>query len=194
MKNIKKLAALTLFAGSLLAGCGGGGTSPSPTPTPSTAPQSFIQTELLARPAVKEAFESFANHDTTNRTEPYNDPTLQASIGSFMTGVAGRSSATASAAQSVLYPNEMQIDTSQTGGGSASYLGVETGGATGSKFGGRALSDDIITISLGAIFGNTFSALGLVPDDNKESPCLMTDNVSYDKTNTNSFPYVQAPL
>ena len=171
----------------------GGSSSPSPTPT-ATPQQTYTQTELLARPAVKEAFESFAKHDTTNRTEPYNDPTLQSSIGSFMTAVAGRSAQTAAVAQAVLYPNEMVIDTTQLAAGTASYLGSETGGATGSKFGGRALSDDIISISLGAIFGNTFSALGLVPDDNKESPCLMTDNVNYDKNNTAKFPYVQAPL
>lgn len=193
MKSIRAIAASAAVVGFALAGCNGSSTT-TPQPQPSSTPASYTQTELLARPAVKEAFESFANHDTTNRTEPYNDTTLQTSIGSFMTAVAGRSPQTASAMQSVLYPNEMQIDTSQIGAGTASYLGVETGGATGSKFGGRALSDDIISISLGAIFGNTIAALGLVPDDNKESPCLMTDNVSYDKSNTATFPYVQKPL
>ncbi|HEV3153207.1 MAG TPA: DUF4331 family protein [Candidatus Baltobacteraceae bacterium] len=190
---MKQLLSIAALGAVILTGCNGSTVAPGPTPSNPPA-QTYTQTELLARPAVKEAFESFANHDTTNRTEPYNDPTLQMSIGNFMTSVAGRSAATASALQSVLYPNEMTIDTSQVNGGTASYLGVETGGATGSKFGGRALSDDVIGISLGAIFGNTLSALGVVPDDTKESPCLMTDNVSYDKSNTNTFPYVQAPL
>lgn len=189
MKYSPFIAILALAA---LSACNGSGnTTPAPRPTQA---QTYNQTELLARPAVKEAFESFASHDTTNRTEPYNDSTLKNSIGSFTMTVAGRSAATASAMQSILYPNEMQIDTSQLAAGTASYLGVETGGATGSKFGGRGLKDDIITISLGAIFGNTISALGAAPDDGKESPCLMTDNVSYDKSNTATFPYVQAPL
>ena len=52
----------------------------------------------------------------------------------------------------------------------------------------------MIDISLGAIFGNTLSALNLIPDDHKEAPCLTTDNVAYDKSNTTTFPYVQAPL
>jgi len=174
-------------------GCNSGtvgspGTNVYPSPA---ANGPYVQTELLSRPAVKEAFESFANHDTTNRTEPYNDPTLQNSIVSFSEAV-GRSATTANALASILYPNEMVLDLSQ--GGVASYLGVETGGATGGKFGGRALSDDVIDISLGALFGNTLSALGVVPDDGKESPCLTTDNVSYDKSNTNTFPYIQAPL
>jgi hypothetical protein len=93
----------------------------------------------------------------------------------------------------VLYPNVMKADLSQDTT-TASYLGYETGGATGSKWGGRALDDDVVDISLGAIFGNTLSALGLIPDDHKEVPCLTTDNVAYDKSNTDTFPYVQAPL
>ena len=59
---------------------------------------------------------------------------------------------------------------------------------------GNALDDDIVDISLGAIWGNTLSALKLVPDDHKEAPCLTTDNVAYDKSNTKTFPYIQAPL
>jgi hypothetical protein len=94
------------------------------------------------------------------------------------------------------------------------YLGIETGGATqlpkGLKpFGGRALTDDVIDISLGAIFGNTVPALGLAPDDNNESdgradnsfasghrPNLTSDNVSWQtapKHFTTTFPYVGAP-
>ena len=80
-----------------------------------------------------------------------------------------------------------------TGSTTAAYLGVESGGATGSKFGGRAISNDIIDLSLGAIFGNTLSYLG-VKDDGKELPCLTTDNVAYGSHDTASFPYVQAPL
>ncbi len=76
----------------------------------------------------------------------------------------------------------------------AAYLGYETGGATGSKFGGRALDDDIIDISLGAIFGNTLSALGLIPDDNKEVPCLAHGQRRVRQDNTITFPYIQAPL
>src|SRR5215469_12922638 len=98
----------------------------------------FVQIELLARPAVKEAFENFADHDTTNRTEPYNDPTLQGEIGTFTTTVAGRSGAWASALQSTLYPNEMLVNITSNAT-TAAYLGVETNGLTGSPFGGRSL-------------------------------------------------------
>jgi hypothetical protein len=163
---------------------GGGGTTTT----------KYQQIELLSRPAVKEAFETFSDHDTTNRAEPYNDPTLQGEIGTFTTTVAGRSAPYATALQSILYPNEMVADLSQSAT-TAAYLGVETGGATGSKFGGRALKDDAIDISLGAIFGTTLSDLGVVKTpDGKQSPCLETDHVSYQSTTSSTFPYAQAPI
>jgi hypothetical protein len=167
---------------------------------PGAAAQSFVsdaasttykQIELLSRPAVKEAFELFESHDKTNRAEPYKDPTLKSQINSFALNF--RNAQTAATLQAILYPNEMIVDLSQNTN-KASYLGVESGGATGSKFGGRALDDDVIDISLGALFGNTLSALGVIPDDKKEIPCLTSDNVAYDKHNTDTFPFIQSPL
>ena len=196
MRKNSILNALTLGGLALSLSACGGSNNPS-TPVNHT---SYVQFERLARPAVKELFETFVNHQVTNGVEPYNDPTLQGSIIAFTNtfrastygaALGGAPGGTAG----VLYPDELAFDLSQTT--PASYLGIETGGATspsGSKFGGRALSDDVIDISLGAIFGNTLSALGLIPDDHKEAPCLAEDNVPYDKSNTDTFPYIQAPL
>lgn len=165
------------------AGSGGGGTSTA-----------YQQIELLSRPAVKEAFESFADHSVTNASQPYNDPTIQADILSFSGsgGAANRSAAWAGALAATLYPNEMLVDLSATDT-KAAYLGEETGGITGSKFGGRALTDDVIGLSLGAIFGNVLTLVG-VPDDLHESPCLSNDNVPVAEQPTNAFPYAQAPI
>lgn len=190
--------AVAALAGAILGGCAGRSTGTGslvPVPvgmlsTQNAAKQSFVQIELLARPAVKEAFEAFESHDKTNRSEPYADPTLHGQIGSFTRQF--RSATIAKTLQSVLYPNEMKLDLSQNTT-TAAYLGVESGGATGSKFGGRALKDDIIDLSLGAIFGNTLVYLG-VADDGKEAPCLTTDNVAYSSTTASSFPFVQAPI
>lgn len=187
------LIALAL-TGAVIGGCSSSNSSGfNPNPNPSAPPGATVykQIELLSRPAVKEVFEAFESHNKTNRSEPYNDPVLQGQIKSF--SLMFRSAKTADTLQAVLYPNVMKADLSQNVT-TASYLGYETGGATGSKFGGRALDDDIVDISLGALFGNTLSALGLIPDDHKEAPCLTTDNVAYDKANTTTFPYVQAPL
>lgn len=179
--------------------CGGAKTVAVPTNVSVPAGSGYQQIERLGRPAIKEATQNFAQHDSTNRTTPYQQPlssqTLFQSIGTFATTVAGRSATTAATLQAVLIPDEIQVDLSQSVT-KAAYLGVETGGFTGSKFGGRALTDDVIDIDLGAVFGNTLAALSLVADDHKESPCLTTDNVpsmaALDNV-TATFPYVGKP-
>lgn len=193
-KNIIMGAVLGSAVALVVTACSSSGTIPNPPSAAGGGTQGkYVQIELLSRPAVKEAFENFTDHDTTNRTEPYNDPTLQGEIGTFTTTVAGRSAANAATLQAVLYPNEMQADLSSAAT-KAAYLGVETGGATGSTFGGRSLTDDTIKISLNAIFGNTLSALGLIPDDGKESPCLIDDHVAATNQTSATFPYAQGPI
>ncbi|HEY7981522.1 MAG TPA: DUF4331 family protein [Candidatus Eremiobacteraceae bacterium] len=175
----------------------------SSTPRPPTV-LPYQQIERLSRPAIKEVFESFASHDATNRSTPNSDATLQTAVSGFMTGVAGRDAATTNALVSILFPDEMKADMSvnlPAGGSPAgrygAYLGIETGGATGNTFGGRWLNDDAVKISLGAIFGNTLAALGVVPDDGHEAWCLSDDNLSNGEgafqSYGNSFPYVNAP-
>ena len=176
--------------------------------TPPNAAQ-YQQIERLSRPAIKEVFEAFANHDATNRSAPTNDTGLQTAIATFLGspgsgGVANRSQAISNVIVAILIPDEMKADLSQTvaGCGAANapcgaYLGVETAGATGSKFGGRWLNDDTVKTSLGIIFGNTVPALGLAPDDGNESWCLTDDNLSNGEgtfqSYSGTFPYVNAP-
>ncbi len=196
--NIGKLAAAGALA-ALLAGCNNGsGTSiPSPHNSSSPAPQSYVQIELLSRPVVKEVFEKFVDHQITNGVEPYNDPTLQGEIQTFTDTFRPPNAKVGSdygkALASILYPNEYAVDLSQ--GGNAAYLGVETGGATGGKFGGRGLTDDVVDISLGALFGNTLAALGVQPEDNEENGCLDTDNTKQlaSQKGTSHFPYLSGP-
>ena len=216
-------AVLALLA---LAGCNGS-TNPT-TLTPGGGAQ-FAQLDRLNRPAVNEVLATFARHDVNNRDNPSDDAAnLKNDIGNFMTNVAGRSAATTAAAQGLLVPDVQIADLSGTSsdcigtapGTCNNYLGVESGGATqapaGLKpFGGRALTDDVVDVSLGAIFGGTFAALG-VPDDNAEQdgridgtypaypgcagagcrPVLTSDGVAWNtapKHFTTVFPYVGAP-
>ncbi|MGP6159617.1 MAG: DUF4331 family protein [Vulcanimicrobiaceae bacterium] len=189
----KSFILLATLGGLTLAACSSGGGSPS---TPPAGSNKYVQIERLARPAVKELTERFVDHQITNAAEPYNDPTLQNSIQTFVNafrsnGNGGTPNYGATVA-SILYPDEYAVDLSQSG--KASYLGVETGGATGGKFGGRALTDDVIDISLGAVFGSTLSALGLAPDDGNENNCLTKQNVTQRSSQYQSgFPYLAAP-
>ena len=171
----------------VLAGCGSSSTSLNPT--------TFQQVDRLARPVVNEVFATVAGdrHQTNNENNPTDDSIqLAGDIQSFMRNTAGRSQATTDVVKAVLVPDVMVADLSKTD--SAAYLGTETGGATGGKFGGRKLTDDVVDISLGVVFGKTVSALGLAPADGKEIPTLTSDNVGAGgKHFINTFPYLGAP-
>lgn len=172
--------------------------TPQPT-NPTTPSGTYSQIELLSRPAVKEVFEQFNDHKTTNAVEPYAgspaDP-LQAEIKSTEDTVRPATGTTdyGAALQGILYPNEYAVNLSDTSG-KAAYLGVETGGATGSMFGGRDPNDDVVDISLGALFGNTLSSLHVIADDGEENNCISKDNVVQDPSQmkTTTFPYLASP-
>jgi Domain of unknown function (DUF4331) len=237
-KQFFKFTIGALLAAFALAACGGGGTTsgsagaPPPVAPPgnqNSGPSDllgsgpFKQVDRLNRPAINEVFATFAEHQANNTDSPNDDAALIGpQIVTFTTTVGGRSMAIANVLKTVLTPDVQIADMSgksdscigKAAGTCNNYLGIESGGATqlpkGLKpFGGRALTDDVIDISLGAIFGNTVPALGLAPDDNNESdgradssfpsghrPNLTTDNVTWQtgpKHFTTTFPYVGAP-
>jgi hypothetical protein len=189
-----------LAAGALglgLAACSNNKAVPSSLPIGGDS-HTYTQIELLSRPAVKELFEKFVDHQTTNAAEPYNDPTLQGEIQSFTDALRPPKNGADYGATlaKVLYPNEYAVDLSQAG--PAAYLGYETGGATSatkSTFGGRGVTDDVVDISLGAVFGNTLPTLGLIADDGQENNCLSKENVAQNATQvpTTTFPYLAGP-
>jgi hypothetical protein len=194
--NLRFLAA----AGALglgIAACSNNSSTPPSLPVGGGS-HTYVQIERLSRPAVKELFEKFVDHQTSNAVEPYNDPTLQGEIQSFTDALRPPKNGADYGAvlAKVLYPDEYTVDLSQSGG--AAYLGNETGGATSttkSTFGGRGVTDDVIDISLGAVFGNTLPTLGLVADDGQENNCLTKENVAQNPTQvpTATFPYLAGP-
>jgi hypothetical protein len=189
---MNKLFALCLAVagGVLLAGC------PSGSSNTNNPTKVFVQVDRLARPVVNEVFATVANgrHKANNEIAPTGDAgSLAGDIDTFMKGTAGRSDAITNVVKAVLVPDVMKVDLDQPAA-NAAYLGVETNGATGNRFGGRALNDDVVDTSLGVVFGNTISALGLAPDDGKAIPALTTDNVGPGgKHFTNTFPYLGVP-
>ncbi len=155
----------------------------------------YTQQDRLARPLVNEvlATVTLRRHEINNKDNPTDDAgQVKNDIAAFMNFPAARSAAISGVLQAVLVPDVMTFDLSQNTT-KASYLGFETGGATGSKFGGRALADDVVDISLGAIFGNTIPALGLAADDGKELPTFTTDNVGPHTDYQDVFPYLGVP-
>ncbi|MEP6755043.1 MAG: DUF4331 family protein [Chthonomonadales bacterium] len=187
--NIRITAAIAVsgvLGAVALAGCGSSG----------NGPKVYTQMDRLGRPVVNEVFASVANNrhqinDTDNPTDDSGQ--LANDIQSFMIGTAGRSAAITNVIKAVLVPDMLVADLTSANT-TAAYLGVETGGATGSTFGGRKLTDDVVDTSLGVVFGNTIPALGLAPDDGNEIPALTSDNVGPGaKHYTATFPYLGAP-
>jgi len=154
----------------------------------------YQQMDRLARPVVNEVFATVANnrHKINDLAQPSQDSSnLANDIQSFMTFPAGRSQAITNVVKAVLVPDVMKVNLN---GGGAAYLGYETGGATGGTFGGRALDDDVVDISLGVVFGNTVPALGLAADDGNEIPTLTSDHVGPGgKHFLPRFPYLGNP-
>jgi hypothetical protein len=163
----------------------------------------YVQFDRLARPVTNEALATVTDrrhehNDHDNPTEDAKADGLITDIDAYLQFPAGRSPEIRRVIESILVPDVMLADLSQPD--HASYLGYEVAqalsGGRRSSFGGRALTDDVIDISLGIIFGDTVPALGLAPDDGAELPSFATDNVGYDaavKHTLDQFPYVGPP-
>lgn len=177
----------------------------------------YTQIERLARPAVKEATENFANHAITNSSTITDDDVLARSIYTYTTVVARRSPKIANALTKLLIPDAIEADLSAPG--PARYLAVETNGKSGlpvavvrlvpvpliygikrslgdpyRQFGGRDLGSPVIDLSLGAIYGSLLPKLGLAPDDGRETACMTSDNVTpAAKHFSNNFPFIGEP-
>lgn len=209
MKTIFKISFAVITIG--IVGCAGNGSGTGTrevdeigvwATTSVTTRSGWEQVDRLARPVVNEVFATVANnrHKINNEISPVNDrEEIRNDIQKFMDEVfdftpgGRRSQATVDVIKAVLVPDVMKANL-RASAGTAAYLGVETNGATGSTFGGRKLTDDVVDISLGVVFGTTVSDLGLAAADGRQVPTLTTDNVGPDgKQFTGSFPYLGAP-
>jgi hypothetical protein len=182
----------------------------------------WTQIERLGRPAIKEAFESFKQHQLTNAVTPYGgDTVLRHAVYTYMVtpkpSGAGRSVAIATAVTKTLIPD--QLTANLAADGPARYLAVETNGKSGlpvgilravpdngiegikkalpdpaRQFGGRDLYSPVMDLSLGAIYGSIVPKIGLAPDDHRETPCLTSDHSGPAKRHiTKTFPYLGNP-
>jgi hypothetical protein len=196
MKNITKPVTALAVLGLALTACSSSGVKLTPQPPPGAT--TYRQIELLSRPAIKEVFEPFQDHQITNAVEPYNDPTLKSAIQTTEDALRPPKGAIdyGAALASVLYPDEYLVNLAGSSMPPAVdgqfFLSAEV--APGS-FGGRAPNDDVVDLELGALFGKTLSALGIIADDGEENNCLSSQNTPSEdpaKKTTSTFPYLAA--
>jgi hypothetical protein len=146
----------------------------------------FTQRERLGNPLVSEVMIRKAHHHAHNTGTPATDVgEFTDDLTGFMTQVAGRDAGYASAIAGALLPDMLVTYPKRDNLNPATqvfWLSWAFGG-----YGGRRLTDDVVDIGLGALFGS------LLGNTNNVTPGLTTDNVSSnDVAFGGSFPYLAA--
>jgi hypothetical protein len=146
----------------------------------------FNQVERLGNPLVAEVLLEKRDHDFHDAGTPSTDrANFRAKVIAFITGTARRSVATASAIADALLPDMLTVQTDRAAN-TAGYLSYVL---NPNAYGGRPLRDDVVDISLLAVFGPLL-------DPNNVSPGLVSDNVPAfggGPAPTTTFPYLAAP-
>jgi Domain of unknown function (DUF4331) len=151
----------------------------------STAPATgrvFNQVQRLGNPLVSEVFLAKRDHAFHGSTAPTIDvAAFTPIIRSFTDNVAGRDSTVGKTLAAVLLPDELLVQ-SDKDTASAGWLTW----ALANGWGGRKLTDDVVTAGLQAIFGALL-------DPNNTSPALADDHVdANDVPFSATFPYLAA--
>jgi hypothetical protein len=177
--------ALGIAALAWLAACtDDAGTGPQPsadvTSDVRTTSRVYDQRERLGNPLVSEVMVMKDRHAKYNFGTPRTDVVDWTNdLTGFVTGVAGRSPAYAAAIAGALLP-DMLLTYPKRDGKPVFWLSWVFGG-----YGGRGLTDDVVDIGLGAIFGT------LLGNTNNVTPGLTTDNVNAnDRPFRSTFPYL----
>ncbi|MBA3671356.1 MAG: DUF4331 family protein [Gemmatimonadaceae bacterium] len=149
--------------------------------------RTFNQIERLGNPLVAEVLLEFKDHGFHDAGTPVTDrANFSAKVIRFITTVAGRSTATATAIANALLPDMIGVQTDKAAN-TAGYLGQVLNPAV--NYGGRRLQDDAVDLSLGVVFGPILDPMNV-------SPGLVTDNVpplGGGPVPTNTFPYLAPP-
>lgn len=155
-------------------------------PVASRAGRVFTQRERLGNPLVSEVMIQKARHHAHNTGTPATDVgEFTDDLTGFVTQVAGRDAGYASAIAGALLPDVLVTYPKRDDINPATqvfWLSWAFGG-----YGGRRLTDDVVDIGLGVLFG---SVLG---NTTNVTPGLTTDNVNAnDVAFSGTFPYLAA--
>lgn len=148
--------------------------------------RTFNQVERLGNPLVAEVLLEFKDHGFHDQGTPATDrANFSGRVIRFITTVAGRSQATATAIANTLLPDMITAQTDKVAS-TAGYLGYVL---NANNYGGRRLQDDAVDVSLMVVFGTLL-------DPNNASPGLATDNVPMfggGPVPGSGFPYLANP-
>ena len=182
-----RIGALSALGMALLAVGAACGSDNSTGITTTDVPATYNQVQRLGNPLVSEVLLLKRDHAFHGSSNPSDD------VANFTTPVKGfvaqfRPAATGlqAALASTLLPDMLQVQTDQAQS-TAGYLGYVING-TGKAYGGRKLTDDVVDISLTAIFSDLLDPTQFVCKPFTLPLC--TDNVPSHGGFTTTFPYL----
>lgn len=177
MKPSVLLRASALVAMVLAAACNDDSNGPVP-----LADRTFNQVQRLGNPLVSEVFLAKRDHGFHGSTAPTVDAAaFTPLIRGFVDNVAGRDTTVGKTLAAVLLPDELLVQ-SDKATNSAGWLTW----ALANGWGGRTLTDDVVTAGLQAVFGPLLDA-------NNTTPALADDHVdANDVALGTTFPYLAA--
>ncbi|CAN5834804.1 hypothetical protein BH11GEM1_BH11GEM1_06510 [soil metagenome] len=155
--------------------------------TPTDAPKTFNQVQRLGNPLVSEVLLLKRDHGFHGSSNPSEDvANFTAPVKGFVAQFRPAATGLQNALAGTLLPDMLQVQTDQPQS-TAGYLSYVLSG-TGKGFGGRKLADDVVDISLTAVFSDLL--------DPTQAVCkpftlpLCTDNVPSHGGFTPAFPYL----
>ena len=177
------IAALGVAALAFAAACG----SDSDTSTGLTpdAPKTYNQVQRLGNPLVSEVLLLKRDHGFHGSSNPSEDvANFTAPVKAFVAQFRPAATGLQTALASTLLPDMLQVQTDQAQS-TAGYLSYVLSG-TGKGFGGRKLTDDVVDISLTAVFSDLLDPTQVVCKPFTLPLC--TDNVPSHGGFTTTFP------
>ena len=154
--------------------------------TPTDAPKTFNQVQRLGNPLVSEVLLLKRDHGFHGSSNPSDDvANFTAPVKGFIAQFRPAATGLQAAIAGTLLPDMLQVQTDQAQS-TAGYLGYVIAGKP--QYGGRKLTDDVVDISLTAVFSDLL--------DPTQAVCkpftlpLCTDNVPSHGGFTTTFPYL----
>ncbi|MEP6728986.1 MAG: DUF4331 family protein [bacterium] len=176
------LGATTLAFG---AACGSDSTTGVITPT--DLPATYNQVQRLGNPLVSEVLLLKRDHAFHGSSNPSDDvANFTAPVKGFVAQFRPAATGLQTALAATLLPDMLQVQTDQPQA-TAGYLSYVLSG-TGKGYGGRKLADDVVDISLTAVFSDLLDPTQFVCKPFTLPLC--TDNVPSHGGFTTTFPYL----
>jgi Domain of unknown function (DUF4331) len=180
-RPVARRPALRVFAAPIALLIASACTTNSSTTSPTTV-RAYDQVQRLGNPLVSEVFLAKRSHPTHGAIGPAADTLIEPEFKNFIATVAGRDTTVQNTLAAVLLPDMLivQTDKNPTTAGWLTW-------ALANGYGGRKLSDDVVSAGLDAIFGTLIETAG------NSCPQLCSDNVPAHTDYGTTFPYLAKP-